>query len=370
MVGERISEALKNRIILCLLYLGMSQRETATETGASLETVNKYWQEFVEEALQGGLDNVLESNHMLDALDLSNTARLMRRSNITPADCNRALPLVGICGRLNLDPRLIPDLIESAVRFGQPGFPAAEYATVIARIHRREKLTGLTVEQVDTTHQAATDEVKRLQAETSRLQNTINSQQSTLNNQQNTLTNLRNESSTLTEELQGKQRRVDELDARIAKEGTTLLELKTYSDDKPYFVNLGLDIRNAHTVGLVFSCFAGLGYDPLLIINTITKVGNLQTAGENLSRIIIDKQKELQDVNAAKETAQKEIQNLQEKKKDEEKRVEQARQDADSKITVIHQDLDKKMEAADVTDKSLTEHVADREKLRKWGIEL
>ena len=50
---------MRDRIILSILYLGMSQRETANETGVSLETVNKYWQEFVEEVVQGGLDNVL-----------------------------------------------------------------------------------------------------------------------------------------------------------------------------------------------------------------------------------------------------------------------------------------------------------------------
>ena len=284
-----------------------------------------------------GLIPALESTNSPGAVELAELAREMRRHRITPQQCNQVLPLVVIFRNLKLDPHLIPELLEATLQLGGKEFPRNEYASIIGRIRRREKLTGLTVEQMDATHQAATEEVKRLQAETSRLQNTINNQQSTLNNQQNTLTNLRNESSTLTEELQGKQHRVDTLDARIAKEGTTLLELKTYSDDKPYLEKLGLDIRNAHTVHLVFSCFAGLSYDPLLIINTITKVGNLQTAGENLSREIIDKQKELQDVNAAKERAQKEIQNLQEKKKDEEKRVEQARQDADSKITVIQQ---------------------------------
>ena len=370
MVGNEISDAVKKRIVSDILYGGMTQRETVTETGASIETVNKYWQEFVEEVSQHGLDNVLESKDMLDATDQANTARLMRRLGLTPADCNRGLPIAGICGRLGSDPLLIPELMESAVRLGQPEFSAAEYAALIARIRRREKESGLSIEQMDAAHQAATDRVAGLRDESLRFQNTITGQQNTINNQQNTLTNLRHQSSRVTEKMQAKQRRIDTLDARIASEGTTLQELHMYATDKPYLVNIGLDIREVPSVRSVFFSFASLNYDPVLIISTINQIGNLQIALRNYYSKIAENQKTLQTLTEAQKAAEKEIQDLQEKKKAEENRVEQAKRDADRKIAELQQSLNGKMKAAEATEKLLAEYIAMREKLRSWGLEL
>ena len=176
-----------------------------------------------------------------------------------------------------------------------------------------EKETGLSIEQMDAAHQAATDEVNALRAESPRLRKTI--------------TNLRTQSSRLTEEMQAKQRRIDALDARIASEGTTLQDLDMYATDKPYLINLGLDIRKVPSVRSVFSSLEYMGYSPVLIINTINQIGNLETALSHYSSEIAEKQKTLHTATEAQKTAETEIQNLQEKKKAEENKVDQARRD-------------------------------------------
>lgn len=140
----------------------MSQHKAAGQEGISLESANKIWQEFANAATRNGLDTVLESRGLLDAVGLANTVRQMRKLDLTPVDCNRAVPLAGICRNLNLNPELIRDFIESAVRLAQPGFPVAEYVNTVARIHRRERVTGLTVDQVDSTHETLTTQIQSL----------------------------------------------------------------------------------------------------------------------------------------------------------------------------------------------------------------
>ena len=370
LAGKEISDTVKILVIAYILFDGMNQREAAVAAGVSLESANKVWREFCNLVTLNGLTPVLESMNLPSAVELAELARDMRRLHITPRHCNQVLPLVIIFRNLKLDPHLIPDLLEAALQLGGKDFPREEYAALIARIRRREKETGLSIEQVDAAHQEVTVKVNALRAESSRLQNTLTGQQNTINNQQNTLTNLRNQSSTLTEEMQAKQRRIDALDARIASEGTTLQELDMYVTDKPYLINLGLDIRKVQSVRSVFSSLEYMGYNPALIINTINQIGNLQTALSHYSSEIAKKQKTVQTLTEAQKTAETEIQNLQEKKKAEESRVDQARQDADCKIAELQQNLNQQMNTAGATEKLLAEYVAKREKLRNWGLEL
>lgn len=362
MAGKELSETVKILVIFHIIFEGMNQREAAVAEAISLESANKVWREFCDLVTMNGLVPVLESMNLPGAVELAELAREMRRHHVTPRQCNQVLPLVVVFRNLKLDPHLIPGLLEAALQLGGKDFPRDECAAAIARIRRREKETGLTIEQVDAAHQAASGEVIQLRAESAKLQTAIHKQRATI-------TSLQNQSSRLTEEIQGKQQRLDALDTRIASEGTTLQELDEYAADKLYFVNLGFDIRDVRSVRAVFSSLASMNYNPVLIINMINQTGNLQEALRKLLGKVGENQNKLQNLTEAQDTLRKEIQKLQEKKKDEENRVDQTKREADREIVELQRNLNNKLKAADATEKLLSEYVADREKLRSWGME-
>jgi chromosome segregation ATPase len=304
---------------------------------------------------------VLESKDLPGAVELAELAREMRKHHVTPRQCNQVLPLVVLFRDLKIDPHLIPDLLEAALQFGGKDFPRDEYAAAIARIHKREKETGLRVDEVEAAHRAVTGEVEELRAERDRLQTEISGHRSAV-------TNLRNQSSRLTGEVEEKQRRVDALDGRIASEATTLQELNAYAGDKLALRNLGFDIRNLGSVRASLSSLASMGYDPVRVVSTINQIGNLQPALLKLLGEAAQKQKERDEAVEAKGTVLKEIRDLEERKKEEEKRVKQAREEADRMIAQVWQGLDKKMKAAQTTEADLADYIRDREALRRLGV--
>jgi chromosome segregation ATPase len=287
-------------------------------------------------------------------------AKETRAAGLTPVECKQALPFAVICKRLNLKPERLVEFVEATIKMGEPEFPAHEYADAVARIHRREKETGLSIEEVATTHQNLTSEVQSLRSERATLQVSVK--------------DLQDRSNAFTRELQTKQPQVAALDARLDSADVTLHQLNAYTEDKAYFAKNGLDIKNLPLVRNVFASFELLNYDPHAIIGSINNLGNLRTG---LTKIIeeikgLEKQKETlaREIDALKVQRKQNEDELTRTKPEIDKKIADIRVDADKKIAGINQHVTDEMNAAGVTLQELREFLAVRDGLRKAGMKL
>ena len=377
MSWNEISPIVMLRVVLHIIFDGMTQREAAVAEHVSLASVNKIWQDYCVKVALAGLDAVLEADNLLGAQDLANTARLMRRLGLTPAECNRALPFAGLCQQLKVPPDSVRDLVESALRLGQPDFRRDEYAAVLARIYRREVASGLTIEQVDAAHQSALAGLERSRAEDSNLQTTISRHRTTIRNQVA-------HSARVAAEIEDRQRGLAPLDALLATADVTRQQLNAYVDDKRFLHDFGFEIRDVHMVRSVITGFISMGQNPHLILVAVQQIGNLDTALTNKTNEVEAKQRELESVNGSKAEVEKAIQKkhaeerrialaievLEQKKQDETRRVDEARREADRKIAEINREVDVKLKAAETTKQQVDEYVASRERFRKVGLEI
>ena len=375
MSGNQLSDTVKNQIVADILYDGLVQREVATKRGINLETVNKYWREFVSEvARTGDFDATLERRGLIDPSNVVGLTRQMLRLNMTAADGHGALPLLLFCRRVRMDPAQLLGFMEAAARFAQPGFPIRQFAETVSRIHQHEVATGIPFDALDRATADAATNLNRIQAESSRAQTSLNQQQTEVRN-------LQAASAKVSAKIKDDQQRLAPLDARLASLNITLQNLDNYVADSQFLKSLGFNINDPHMVSSVFNSFKLLNYDPHYILNAINNIGNLGTAftkaTSDLTAIqhrVEDASKDLQNLqekkmNEAKRIDQ-EIQTLQQKRDHEALRVKQAREQADLKIAAINNEIQIALIEAQITKQQLAEFLTSREKLRQVGLEI
>lgn len=130
---------------------------------------------------------------------------------------------------------------------------------------------------------------------------------------------------------------------------------------------LGFNIRNIGQARAVFASIQTMGYNPATILTSITQIGNLQVMLTGLTKAVGEEQTKLTELLETKRRVINDLQTLNAKKRAEEKAVVQAGLEAEEKISAINQRLINKMIDANVTEQQLQQHLADREKLQKWG---
>ena len=375
MSGNQLSDTVKNQIVGDILYDGLGQREVATKRGINLETVNKYWREFVSEvARTGDFDATLERRGLIDPRDVVGLTRQMRPLNIAPADCHSALPLLLFCRRVRMDPAQLLGFMEAAARFAQPGFPIRQFAETVSRIHQHEAATGIPFEELDSATADAATNLNRIQAESSRAQTSLNQQQTEVRNLQAT-------SAKVSAKIKEDQQRLAPLDARLLSLKLTIQNLDMYVADSQFLKSLGFNANDLHVVSSVFNSFKLLNYDPQYILNAINNIGNLGTAFTKATSDLIaiqhrveETSKDLQNLQEKKMNEVKrineEIQTLQQKRDHEALRVKQAREQADLKIAAINNEIQIALIEAQITKQQLAEFLTSREKLRQVGLEI
>ncbi len=269
MTGNEISEVARRRVIVDILYEGLTQRETAEKEHISLPTVNTIWQGFVAKTQADGLSQTLEKDDLLDAVELAKLAKAMKKTGITPTDCFRALPLAGKFKGLKLDPEKIWDIVDAAVKLKTPEFPVEEYADAIARIYRREKESGLGIESIEATYNNLTVEVQRRRVEETELQSRI--------------APLKSQELQLNQTIQSKQLQLDAIEDRLAKAGQTDEALRRYELDRNYMHGVvGVDLSNVGKARAFFEEMLKLGYDPRFVAGLILNTPTLSTMVQNL----------------------------------------------------------------------------------------
>jgi len=203
--------------ILELFYRGNSRKEIADEVRHSSATVQRVIKTHERNVRENGLIYELSEERLTDPLELARLYGELQAASVSVTDCRDAVPIVQKCKQLKLENDTVNELIDAAVRLGEPNFPRQQFAQTLLRILRREQETGHTIEQIDSDHNRLSVAILKLQSDERTLRTGMNQQQTRL--------------SQLDTRIRNAQERLTGLERRLATVPVTEAQLETYLAD-------------------------------------------------------------------------------------------------------------------------------------------
>jgi chromosome segregation ATPase len=269
----------------------------------------------------------------------------MKAANVSIADCRDAVPVVQKCRSLKIEAATVNELIDAAIAIGHPEFPRQQFVENLLRILRLEKSSGQTIAQLASTSEQLNSEVHRLQAQSADLTAQIEQ--------------LQPRRTRMEQEIHSGEQRLAALQTQLARIPITEAQLETYTADRDFLATLGFNMADTARVRSVLLGLGSMGYNPVVITNTIFQIGDLRGTIETLTKQVTEVQASLETLTKRKVELEKEIEKL----KNEESETQK-------KIMDLTQKFKEKLSEVNASEADLADYVASRKALKEGGITL
>ena len=349
----RISIDEKGRI-LGLFYQGNSRARIADIVSHSSATVQRVIKTHERDVRENGLIYELSEERLTEPLELARLYGELQAAGVSIAECRDALPIVRRCAELGVEVGPANELIDAAVRLGDPEFPREVFVQSLLRILRREQETGQSIEQLETTHNQLSSEVGNLRTEETTLRNDIRQ--------------LDGQKRQLDDRLRTSEERLKDFENRLAKIPVTETTLEAYRVNKNILASLGLDIDDLPKARVALLQIMGMNYNVADIISELARIRDLSKTVNALTNEVSNLQASVDTLTQQKDSLAKEIQGLENQRQQLRETLQKEQEDAQKRITDSRTSVINQLIEQNVTERQLADYVAAREALGKGGV--
>jgi predicted RNase H-like nuclease (RuvC/YqgF family) len=347
---------LEVRRILELFYQGNSRKQISAEVRHSTATVQRVIKEHERKVKENGLISELSEQGLTEPIELARCYGEMKTAKVSIADCRDAVPVVQKSRSLNIEGAAVSELIDAAIAIGHPEFPRQQFVENMLRILRLEKTSRQTIAQLASTSERLNSEIPRLQAQSADLTAQIEQ--------------LQTRRTRMEQEIQSGEQRLAALRSQVARIPITEAQLETYTTDRDFLATLGFNMADRVRVRSVLVQFRGMGYNPVLITNTILQIGDLRGTIETLTGQVTEVQASLETHTKRKVELEKEIEKLESQRQELKKELEKEESETQKKIMDLTQKFKEKLSEVNASEADLADYVASRKALKEGGITL
>jgi len=346
----------EKRRILGLFYQGNSRARIADIVSHSSATVQRVIKTHERDVRENGLIYELSEERLTEPLELARLYGELQAAGVSIAECRDALPIVRRCAELGVEVGPANELIDAAVRLGDPEFPREVFVQSLLRILRREQETGRSIEQMETTHNQLSSEVVNLRTEETTLRNDIRQ--------------LDGQKRQLDDRLRTSEERLKDFENRLAKIPVTETTLEAYRVDKKILASLGLDIDDLPKAKVALLQIIAMNYNAADIISKLARIQDLNSTVNALTNEVSNLQASVDTLTQQKDSLATEIQELENKREQVKKGLQKEEDEAHKTIMDLKCAVIEQRAKAKVKEQELADFVAARQALGKGGVPL
>lgn len=321
-----------------------------------LATIQGIIQAHVQRVRDHGLVLTLTEERLTEPIQLARLFGELERTNLHVDDCRDAIPIVQRCRALHVRENQVNELIEAALRIGEPEFPREDFTNALLRILRLERETGQTVQQMQATFQQRLAQTEEFNQQRDHLRNNIR-----------TLERRRNE---LNNGVRNAESRLEGLRQGLEAAELTQQQLTIYVQDRDFLRGISIDIRDVQRISAVYQQLRSFSFSIQQVVTAALEIPSLNHHIETLRTNRNQLQDEVNQLTQERNELTQQIQQTEQQLQESSERLRQQREKEEQEIKESEERIKQQLDKEHITEQQLSDFLDTRNTLAKAGIEI